>query len=256
MLLNDIEAYSVDEMVRLALPYRTFCLKPPGVPTAIITITMFFHTPDNIPANRLIGNIYSFWPDGATFDPAVALTFRYNPRLLPTGGKEENISIVWWDINTGKWVKLETIIDTVKHTATAMISHFSMYSIMLESAPPGIEAIPKTEIPTVTENAETQSDEAIESGGIIDITDNIHENSPIKYISEPVTKPATTPSAADIAPSVISKENVRTTPAVTLDKVDKPAGKGYPVWIIYTIAGVMLAAVIVIIIRRFRWMRG
>lgn len=150
ILLDTIEAYSVDEYVKLVFPANTICLNSAGVRLATISIEMLERIPEGVSAAGLLMNIYSFYPDGATFNPAIPLIFRYNPEDLPPGAKEENIKIVWWDKEAKKWVKLDTVIDSFKHTATAMISHFSLFSLMVEILPANIEteglSISKTEV--------------------------------------------------------------------------------------------------------------
>lgn len=172
MLLDSIEAYSVDEFVKLNLPSNTICLNAAGMPLPTLSITMLYNAPDGVPTNGLMGNIYSFWPEGATISPAVPLTFRYDPKLLAPGEKEENIKVTWWDKGAGKWGNLATIIDTKKHTATAYISHFSIYSLMMETPSAEPEATitqppmqePETTIAPVEETAVTRGDsQAVEA---------------------------------------------------------------------------------------------
>lgn len=129
MLFDNVYAYSVDELVKLSLPEKTYCLNANGALLGTVSIDMLETIPDTMNTTSLVMNVYSFWPDGAKFKPAVPLSFKYDPAKLPPGAKEENLKVVWWDPVAMQWVQLDTTIDTVNHIATAMISHFSMYSL-------------------------------------------------------------------------------------------------------------------------------
>jgi hypothetical protein len=139
ILLDTIEAFSVDEFVKIVFPMNTYCLNSAGVRIPTVSIEMLEDIPEGVSASGLLMNIYSFSPEGANFKPAVPLSIRYNLADLPPGAKEENIKIVWWDKDAKKWVTLDTTVDTKKHIATAFISHFSLYSLTVETKPASFE---------------------------------------------------------------------------------------------------------------------
>ena len=72
---------------------------------------------------------YNLGPDGATFNPEISLTVSYNPNDVP---EEKTIVIKMYD--GGKWIPLETIVDTVTNTAEAKISHFTIFALFLEES--------------------------------------------------------------------------------------------------------------------------
>jgi len=74
--------------------------------------------------------LYDLRPDGATFDPEITFTVTYDPKDVPEG---KVIVIRMYDGK--KWIELKTTVDTVKHTATAKISHFSTFALFLEKKP-------------------------------------------------------------------------------------------------------------------------
>lgn len=77
-------------------------------------------------------------PDGTTFSPPIDLLISYDPADIPEGLSESDLVIRVWD-GTG-WSTLETSVDTTTHTATAKISHFSIFALFAKaqaaSSPP------------------------------------------------------------------------------------------------------------------------
>jgi len=74
------------------------------------------------------GRALTCGPAGATFDPAITLSF--------TLGEEEwsdlsaaDLSIKWYDEETGAWVDLPVEVDAATRTVTARVSHFSVFAL-------------------------------------------------------------------------------------------------------------------------------
>ena len=84
------------------------------------------------PASTLGGTIglINLGPDGATFEPAITLSFTFDPNDVPEG---KAVVIKVFD-GTG-WIELETTVDTVTNTATAKVSHFTMFGLFTEKVP-------------------------------------------------------------------------------------------------------------------------
>jgi len=87
---------------------------------------------------------FEFGPSGITFEPPVDLVIAYDPADLPEGFSESDLVIRMWDGTA--WVDLETTVDTVTHTATAKVSHFTIFALF---AAPSV-ALPPTPPPVVT----------------------------------------------------------------------------------------------------------
>ena len=84
-----------------------------------------------------VGLTYDLGPDGATFDPAITLTFTYDPDEIPEGVNEEDLVIAIWDEDAGEWVELEDCtVDTVNNIISAPVSHFSRYTVIAPIPPP------------------------------------------------------------------------------------------------------------------------
>ncbi len=100
------------------------------------------------PPAGTIALAYDFGPDGATFEPAIDLTMP-----VPQGLSGENLSIAYWDGST--WVTLETTVDPVTGELSAKVSHFTMFSIIVNDE--AVESAPTSAGPsaTATEPAST-----------------------------------------------------------------------------------------------------
>ncbi|MDD5700924.1 MAG: S8 family serine peptidase [Dehalococcoidales bacterium] len=111
------------------------------------------------PADNSLVLAYSFGPDGAAFDPAVRLSFSYDPAALPDRMNEEDLYIAFWD-GSG-WAKLPGQLDRETRTVSAQIDHFSQYALLGVLPPPEepsptppstspAEAAPETPVATRT----------------------------------------------------------------------------------------------------------
>ena len=68
--------------------------------------------------------VYSFYPDGLTFNTPATVTFKYNPDYLPSGADETNLKVAYE--SNGQWIPvLESTVNTVNHSVSAPITHFS-----------------------------------------------------------------------------------------------------------------------------------
>ncbi|GEM_PF-3178200 len=78
----------------------------------------------------VIGKLYELGPKGTVFDEPVFLTFTYDPAALPAGISERNLVIGYWDEEQGIWVLLDSIVDTIHHTVSAAVNHFTVFAVL------------------------------------------------------------------------------------------------------------------------------
>ena len=83
----------------------------------------------------VIGLVYDCSPDGATFDPPISMTFRYDPSLIPADASEENLVVAFWDEAADEWVELESTVDPDSNTITAEVSHFTAFTVLVPTRP-------------------------------------------------------------------------------------------------------------------------
>ncbi len=95
-----------------------------------------FKEPPPPPADTaVIGLVYDLGPDGATFEPPITLTIRYDPARIPEGIAQENLVIGMWDKKTGKWVELDSKVDPASRTISAKVSHFAAFTVLARTRP-------------------------------------------------------------------------------------------------------------------------
>jgi hypothetical protein len=102
----------------------------------------------NIPPSGgcVVGCAYDYTPNGATFNPAVTLTLKYDPALVTDTSK---LSIAYYD--GSKWVVLPSTVNTANHTVSAQVSHFTLFAVYKCApvvSPTPTPTVPPT--PTVT----------------------------------------------------------------------------------------------------------
>ncbi len=121
------------EKATLRIPEGTIIKDAEGNPLAT-SITML-HIPTT--AER-VGAVtaYEFGPSGTTFEPPIDLVIAYDPADIPAGFSETDLVIRMWDGTA--WIDLDTTVDTVAHTATTKVSHFTIFALFaaLPIAPP------------------------------------------------------------------------------------------------------------------------
>ncbi|MBA7631613.1 hypothetical protein ES703_39146 [subsurface metagenome] len=107
----------------------------------------------------IIGLVYDFGPDGATFNPPITITFTYNESLIPEGIPEENLLLAWWDAASDQWVPLRVfIIAPELNIITGLVSHFTPFAVLAYTHPAASAAFTASElliIPTEVDIGET-----------------------------------------------------------------------------------------------------
>ncbi len=139
---------SFDSLAQLLIDEGTKGLTKTGEPLSEISMTEMEEPPTPPADSGTIGLVYDFGPDGATFDPAITLTFTYDPALIPEGVAEENLVIAMWDSSTNKWVELDSIVDPGTNTITAKVSHFTAFTVLAYTSPAAFTTSALTISPT------------------------------------------------------------------------------------------------------------
>lgn len=91
----------------------------------------------NPPYQSAVIMAYEFGPEGARFDPALSLTLKYDPQLLPAGVDGSKITLVYW--NGTNWVAVDSKLDVNAGKVTAKIEHFSRYALVVDVGPAKFE---------------------------------------------------------------------------------------------------------------------
>ncbi|MFC1962559.1 carboxypeptidase regulatory-like domain-containing protein [Chloroflexota bacterium] len=135
----DVTAASLDGKVEISIDQGTTAKTRDDYPIVAITIAELVEPPPPPEDSSVIGLTYDLGPDGATFDPPITLTFTYDLDSVPEGVAEENLSIAIWDEDASKWTILEgATVNSVAHTITAPVSHFSLFTILTAQVAPSV----------------------------------------------------------------------------------------------------------------------
>jgi len=148
---------STDERAQLTIGLGVVAKDPAGTPLTSVTLTELpADSRSPVPAvtgYSFAGMAYNLGPDGATFSPAISLSFSIPPEA-PLG---QEYSVKSLDPQTGTWNDLPTTVDSGTGKITAQISHFCCFALFakpLASASPAYKApvslqtqVPKTTPP-------------------------------------------------------------------------------------------------------------
>ena len=147
-ILESIEISStlLSGKVTVSINAGTIALDNEGNPLTSLTSDADSTIPP-APEDSAIYMACDFGPDGATFDPPIVLTFEYNPEDFPQNTDEEGLVIAFYDSSIGEWVLLDSEIDTVNHTITVSVSHFTTFAILLPQVEPASEEAPPSTLP-------------------------------------------------------------------------------------------------------------
>jgi hypothetical protein len=143
--------YSVlDGQAILTIGAGTTLLTATGGPVQSISVT---EECLNIPSSGgcVVGCAYNYTPSGATFNPPVTLTLKYDPGMVTDTSK---LSIAYYNTATSKWVVLTSTVNTVNHTVSAQVSGFpgvfAVYSCVPSVSPTPTATVGPTPTPAPT----------------------------------------------------------------------------------------------------------
>jgi len=125
-----VTAPTKDEISRLNIPYNTTGLDKNLKPLTKITM-LPVDAPPSLPEDwYIIGLTYDFGPSGASFDPAITLSWKYKLEDLPDNLTEEDLILAYYDTETGEWVILDSTVDARNSKVTAKITHFTTFALI------------------------------------------------------------------------------------------------------------------------------
>jgi len=107
-----------------------------GKPLEELSIT-WEPDPPEPPKDTDIVISYDLGPDGATFDPAITVTFHYDENRLPATADEEALTVAWYDASRG-WVYFDPediTIDPDTNTISVKVDHFTNFAVMALTRP-------------------------------------------------------------------------------------------------------------------------
>jgi len=167
---EDVTAKSADKNVELYIPKDTIGLNRAGSLLSSIHVQETAEPPSPPVYFKIIPPVYDIGPDGATFNPPIDLTIKYDASLIPQGVAEKNLVVATWDKTTSQWVELESTVDPETDTVTAKVSHFTAFTIMAPTRPASFTFADLSVTPTEVDFGEGVNISILitNTGGLID----------------------------------------------------------------------------------------
>jgi len=130
VILETITVTSEDGNVSITIPAGTIALNKDGEPLSSLTVDVDPSPPDPPEGGNIIGIVYDFGPEGATFEPPITVTFAYDPDEVP---EDTKLVVMEWDEDADQWVEIpedDYTVNTEDHTVELLVSGFSKYAII------------------------------------------------------------------------------------------------------------------------------
>ena len=148
---HSVEINANDGVANLFIPAGVKALDKDGKPLTDNTIkTVADERMPQVPAGALFqfaGYTYEASPDGATFDPAITLTFDIPDELWNSLDlTSQQLTVKWYNKETGAWEDVQTTFSPETRTVRATITHFSIYALFTEP----VTTVTPTETATTT----------------------------------------------------------------------------------------------------------
>jgi len=224
--MESAQLTTMDGNIILNIPSGTTLLDTQGQRLTMLSAAATLNLPSP-PAGCVVISSIEFGPRGATFNPALNVSFKYDPASLPAGVSGSSLYIAWWDGTA--WQQLVSTVDSQNKVVTAGVSHFTSFALI------GVQT-PVTTTPTTTPISTTTVTTITTSKTTTTI---------------PTTSPSTTTSTSTT--TTLQMPTRTLTPITTPSTVSTSTTSKtlFPVWSWIVIgAGVFVIALVILIWRR------
>jgi transcriptional regulator with XRE-family HTH domain len=150
---QDYTIGSADDQVTLEIPMGARGETATGGPLTMISITEITNPPELPADTNCVALVYELGPDGAQFPDGITLTITCDSAAIVGG----TLVIAYWDGSA--WVDLAGpfVIDTVAHTISTTIYHFTPFTAIENTSPAAFVASDLTISPAEVEIGEAAS---------------------------------------------------------------------------------------------------
>ena len=130
-VMGDIERTTEDGKLTITIPTGTIAKNEDD--SVLLELSAAYSSKPQLPADTTsIGSAYKIEPTGATFSPYMIITFKYE---IPEYVDEDSLSIAYYDVAAGQWVKLESVLNTVANTVSVEVSHLTAFALLAHALP-------------------------------------------------------------------------------------------------------------------------
>jgi len=165
-VLKSIKVGAGDSIGSLFVPIGTTALDKDGNPLTATTLTPLASGDlPAVPSGALFsfaGYIYEAGPAGATFDPAITLTFDIPESAWNALDPDNNdFKVKWYNTETREWEDVATTVFKSSRSIDAAITHFSIFALFTEPVTTPTEPVTPTtptEPPTTPPAGEKPAD--------------------------------------------------------------------------------------------------
>ena len=132
---DSVMIYAADKLASVYIGEGVQALEANGQPVVDITI----EETQNVPAPGastfvFAGHAVKVGPAGATFSPAIELTFQLTEEEWNALKPGESFTVKWFNDGTGEWEDIPTTVNPFTHTVIGEITHFSTFAVFKQIA--------------------------------------------------------------------------------------------------------------------------
>ena len=128
VLLHDVDLASTDDAITVHIARGTIAEDSSGNSLAEMGMATTYSHPAPDTYRQIIAS-FDFSPSGATFDPGIEITLRYDPAVIPSGIRESQLIIACYDEMSEGWQYINGAVNPYLDTITFTASHFSTFTI-------------------------------------------------------------------------------------------------------------------------------
>jgi hypothetical protein len=185
-VLDDVEVQSTDMQTSLSIPQGTTAKDKNGNALRTVRIDPLSNVPPLPENNNIIGIPYEFSPSGATFNPAIEISFKYDD--IPDN---TYLTIVFW--NGSQWIELTDVVvkDGMVIGKTTHFTKFALISVPKPIITPTV--VTATPTATVTTTPTVITTTPVVTTTPIQTTTPVETVTPTETTSEPTATTYPTP---------------------------------------------------------------
>jgi iron complex transport system substrate-binding protein len=119
---------SKDKAFTFTIPQGTLALTSAGKRLNSLTATLDDQISSAPNGSYIVSDGYCLEPQGATFNPAIKLTYKYDPADVPEDVAVDTMNLAYEE--NGAWIQIEGTLNTSDHTITTSVDHFSTFALV------------------------------------------------------------------------------------------------------------------------------